>query len=776
MILPIGHAETATRRLPWVTFAIMAICLAALLGTDTSQLGVGTNPDVLFQEATDYWRDHAYLEAEPEIRTQVGYDVTPNQRSQYLALLQDQALATAPRDPAIWQGQQEELDRLTDYAFGRALSPAAMESESPFRRWGLLPSDIGVVTLITHIFMHAGWLHLLSNLFMLFLAGPAVEDRLGRPIFASFYLLAGVFAALFWAFLVPDRNIPLVGASGAIAGVLGAFLVRFWSSDIRFAYFFMFGFRPYFGTFEAKAWLMLPLWFANEIFHGYLAHSLGVSGGVAYWAHVGGFAFGAASVWVFRVSGIEEKFIDARIEEKVTLVAANPVVEEALEMRNEGNGPAALELLQEAFAKSPNDRDVALALWDTALWVDQPEAGVGAMKEVIRICVADGDASLAVGHWMDLTRVLPCTLIDPGTLIRLAGILVDEGDKELAVRALRHAVDPDNTPMTTSVALRTLDTARELDPPSALAAARSALESTDLVDTKRLKVQRVIDELIAAGVSEPPSVVVEEATREAAKADREIELPDEPGMEAMVVAPLVMGASPQAPLPPPIPPPVPPPLPGLDEQSPPPLEARALSLDGELVHEPGGDDDAMQEAMLSPPPLPLMDDDAGGFSDEPMLGADISEGLIDSIVEGPRFSGIKVVDARPTALQDDVLRMMVSDERKAKLEYEKIEAVAVAAVRGIGPKTVLVIDLVLNWTVLEETPLRVIRLRSCDFDPRSVVPEAADAMSALKGIVTRILEGSGAVALPSRQGASGDPFEVFEDLSSYEREVLQVEA
>ena len=64
-------------------------------------------------------------------------------------------------------------------------------------------------------------------------------------------------------------------------GVLGAFLIRFWSSNIRFAYFFMFGFRPYFGTFEAKAWLMLPLWFANEIFHGYLAHSLGVGGGVA---------------------------------------------------------------------------------------------------------------------------------------------------------------------------------------------------------------------------------------------------------------------------------------------------------------------------------------------------------------------------------------------------------------------------------------------------------------------------------------------------------------
>ena len=102
------------------------------------------------------------------------------------------------------------------------------------------------------------------------------------------------WCVLFWAGMVDVQHIPLVGASGAIAGILGAFCVRLWKTDIRFAYFFMFGFRPFFGTFHAKAWLMLPLWFANEVFQAYLMKSLGVSDGVAYWAHVGGFMFGAA--------------------------------------------------------------------------------------------------------------------------------------------------------------------------------------------------------------------------------------------------------------------------------------------------------------------------------------------------------------------------------------------------------------------------------------------------------------------------------------------------
>ena len=127
-----------------------------------------------------------------------------------------------------------------------------------------MPSALRARSFITHMFVHAGWIHLLGNLFMLLLAGPPIEDRYGRAMFAGFYAIAGLFAAVFYASLASDPTIPMVGASGAIAGVLGAFAVRLWSSQIRFAYFFLFGFRPVWGTFEAPAWAMLSLWFGTS--------------------------------------------------------------------------------------------------------------------------------------------------------------------------------------------------------------------------------------------------------------------------------------------------------------------------------------------------------------------------------------------------------------------------------------------------------------------------------------------------------------------------------
>jgi membrane associated rhomboid family serine protease len=234
MILPIGHEESSVRRLPWVTFSLMIICVGVFLATDTRVIDAAAQPAELVAEVADYWRQHAYLEAEPKIRTIVAYDVMPNQRSQYLRLIEGQARELAPDDPEELAAEQAELDRLTDLALGRSLSELAESPDNPYRKWGLTPGQMRPVTLVTHMFMHAGWLHLLGNLFMLFLAGPALEDRLGRPLYALFYLTVGISAALFYAALTPDKLIPMIGASGAIAGVLGAFAVRFWSSNLKF--------------------------------------------------------------------------------------------------------------------------------------------------------------------------------------------------------------------------------------------------------------------------------------------------------------------------------------------------------------------------------------------------------------------------------------------------------------------------------------------------------------------------------------------------------------
>ena len=125
------------------------------------------------------------------------------------------------------------------------------------------------------MFLHGGWLHLFGNLLLLFLTGPFIEDRWGRPAFLAFYLAAGLAAAGLFVARFPELSLPLIGASGAIAGCMGAFLVRFFRT--RMQYFYWFGI--FVGTFSAPAWLMLPLWFGNELLMARVSEAVAPLGG-----------------------------------------------------------------------------------------------------------------------------------------------------------------------------------------------------------------------------------------------------------------------------------------------------------------------------------------------------------------------------------------------------------------------------------------------------------------------------------------------------------------
>jgi membrane associated rhomboid family serine protease len=144
----------------------------------------------------------------------------------------------------------------------------------------------GVVTLLTSAFIHAGWMHLIGNMLFLFLAGTAIEDRWGPVGYVAFYLAGAAAAAL--AFRAANHETPtlLVGASGAVAALMGAFLVCFSKAKIRLWYWF---FRSP-GTFQLAAYVALPLWLVEQVA---LSMRDGDTSGVAYAAHFGGFGFGA---------------------------------------------------------------------------------------------------------------------------------------------------------------------------------------------------------------------------------------------------------------------------------------------------------------------------------------------------------------------------------------------------------------------------------------------------------------------------------------------------
>ena len=163
------------------------------------------------------------------------------------------------------------------------------------RTWGETPVDFNLTAVLTAMFVHAGFGHLFSNMLFLWIFGDNVEDRLGHGRYLAFYLLCGLAAALLQGFFEAGSRIPMVGASGAIAGVLGAYLVMFPHSRVLTLVFVAFV--------EVPAVLLLGLWFVTQLLSG-LGTLAAVRpedmGGVAFWAHAGGFAAGTALVFLFR--------------------------------------------------------------------------------------------------------------------------------------------------------------------------------------------------------------------------------------------------------------------------------------------------------------------------------------------------------------------------------------------------------------------------------------------------------------------------------------------
>jgi membrane associated rhomboid family serine protease len=164
--------------------------------------------------------------------------------------------------------------------------------------YGVVPSRLELASLVTSMFLHGGWMHLIGNMWFLWIYGDNVEDILGSAKYLIFYLACGVAAALLHVALNGDSRVPTIGASGAIAGVMGAYLVKFPRSRI-ITLIFLFVFVT---TVEIPAYVILLYWFVIQIFSG--VGSVGYSqisqGGVAWFAHVGGFVTGIILVMLMR--------------------------------------------------------------------------------------------------------------------------------------------------------------------------------------------------------------------------------------------------------------------------------------------------------------------------------------------------------------------------------------------------------------------------------------------------------------------------------------------
>jgi membrane associated rhomboid family serine protease len=178
------------------------------------------------------------------------------------------------------------------FLYEQSLGDAAMQGLLPV--FAVVPSHFMWPTLVTSMFLHAGWLHFLGNMLYLWIFGDNVEERLGHGRFIVFYLACGVIAGLAHVYMNPTSSLPTLGASGAIAGVLGAYFVEYPRARVL-TWFFVF-------VLYVPAWIILGYWFVLQFLGGAatsLAYEGRSMGGVAFWAHVGGFIAGVVMIKLF---------------------------------------------------------------------------------------------------------------------------------------------------------------------------------------------------------------------------------------------------------------------------------------------------------------------------------------------------------------------------------------------------------------------------------------------------------------------------------------------
>lgn len=422
MLIPLGHEKTSVRRLPWVTFTIMAICVVVFILGLPGELRQQVEVSIRLHHALGYFTQHPYLGMSPRFYEVFTYELGEEQAEAFTDYMRQSGL-TPPENEARLAWEQERFDRIVAEFF-------KSQEGSLLNRYGLVPSDLKPLNFITYQFFHVGWIHLIFNLLFLFLTGPFIEDVWGRPLFAAFYLAGGAFAGLMFAVRFPELQTPLVGASGAIAAVMGAFLVRFLKSKVRFILWI---FVPL-GPFHAPAWVILPMWFGIQLREALTPNSGG--GGAGFWAHVWGFLFGVVFAYVLAYFRIEDRLINEAIESKVRVVD-NKVVDRALSLADSGKRDAALSVLEKELHANPDDVEATMALWNLRVQEGEGQRALPHMLRSIEAGIRGGDHQFAMNHWESVLDLDQQDLeVDALLAVRVAESLEADRRLESALKTL----------------------------------------------------------------------------------------------------------------------------------------------------------------------------------------------------------------------------------------------------------------------------------------------------------------------------------------------------
>lgn len=450
-IIPIGHDESRPARLPLVSLAVISLCVLVHALVRGPAARSDAESERALAEAVGFYVSHPYLKLDKEISDKVFY-------SRKEKMLEELLPEIAPvgenaRDEEAVAAEQQVLDGMVAQ-FRRALA------SSPYAQWGFVPSRITLRGLLGCMFLHAGWLHLIGNLVIFFVMAPFLEGVWGKALFLAFYLSSGISASLLYALGQPHSSDPLIGASGAIAGVMGAFLVRCWKTNIKFFYFlFLRG-----GTFEAPSWLMLPLWFLGQVFNASMMARVQIRGGesVAYMAHVWGFLFGMLFALAMRRARFEEKHPPDR-EPLPSGPAGSPrILEEARNWLERGEKERAYRLLHAEISRGSGPDEVLDLLRHVGAQVGREEETARLLVRLVERDLLSNQPSRAASRFR-LLRDRPESGIHPGARLPLIDALLREGDEEGARNLYEETARTQVSRLPAAILLSFLERARALD-------------------------------------------------------------------------------------------------------------------------------------------------------------------------------------------------------------------------------------------------------------------------------------------------------------------------
>ncbi len=705
MLIPIGQENDTVRRVPWVTIVIMGLCVIIHIFNAGAISEFEERLFGIYSEIYDYYTAHPYLQLNEELKKTFNINETV-----------EEILKTMGGDkysPGLDESQKEEeqdhLDKLVEEL-------KSTKERLPFYKYGLVPNKKTVVGLIGHMFLHAGWLHLLGNLFYLYLMGPFIEDVWGKPAYAVFYLVVGMLAAFVFTLHYPNSDVPMIGASGAISGVMGGFMIRYWHARIRYFYMFSILVR---GTFSAPAWVMLPLGFIMDLISASLMDSIapGGGGGVAHWVHVWGFVFGAAGGLAIKFLKIEQKFVAPKVEAQTTYVNKSFVLyEEAMQVQAGGDKEKAYALLMDAAKEDSSNQDVIEALWNIAPEIGKTGEVAPLLTRLIEREIQQGRVEAASIHYRQFRDKAPGARFSPHTKIKIFDQAINSRDSQEANSLFKELLKEINLASPPGLVMDFCLVALkyDLDFGQSLASkvAELALQHPEIPGSRKESLKHQLN-------------VVSKQKRDAPKTPLSPQKPTIPMTSSQAQPP---------------PPPIVPIIPIKPNKSTIPIQ-------------PG-------KPVPSVPPEPLAD-----------------ELFISTPPPVPRKI-LRVTKAVPLGVKGGKIALNVENMGERIFALEKIKWIAVVKISPPGERPFLLIDLLVDdpgapvAPTVQEAVIRTLRLSSTHFNPHKLVAGAQAPLEAFKIFTSGLLDLSKAKPFPDMESVQLKKIAVYRSIDEYENSLL----